>query len=108
MSSAGKRHMAAVAALGCVICRNEKLGPTPASAHHINCSTMGRKASDWEVIPLCPEHHQYADGTAKFKGHIAVHRGLKSFEARYGSERWLLAQVQRELGIGEYADLTTA
>jgi len=89
-----KAHLARVAALGCVVCRNEGLGETPAQAHHINCGTMGRKASDFETIPLCPTHHQYSG-----HGHIAVHDGLESFEARYGSERELLAQVLIELGI---------
>lgn len=92
-----KEHLAKVAALGCVVCRNEGLGASPASAHHINCKTMGRKASDFETIPLCPNHHQNADGTPKFYGHIAVHRSLKDFEARYGTERELLKQTLAEL-----------
>lgn len=99
MSKAEREHLARVAALGCCVCRNEGLGDTPASAHHINCGAMGRKASDFETIPLCPSHHQYADGTAKYGGHIAVHRGLESFEARYGTERELLEQTLRELGM---------
>lgn len=97
MSKAGRAHLAAVASLGCCVCRNEGLGPTPAHAHHINCATMGRKASDMETIPLCKIHHQEGDGAAKHHGHIAVHRGLESFEARYGRERELLAQTLREL-----------
>jgi hypothetical protein len=35
---------------------------------------MGRKALDTETIPLCPIHHQYGDGTAKYKGRIAASR----------------------------------
>lgn len=100
MSNAdGKRHMGRVAALGCVVCRNEALGESPANAHHINCHAMGRRAGDDETIPLCPVHHQYGDGTAKFDGHIAVHRSLGEFERRYGTERELLEQVRRELGV---------
>ena len=94
-----KRHLDRVAALGCVVCRNEGLGETPASAHHINCHAMARKASDYETIPLCPAHHQDADGTRKYGGHIAVHRGLETWEERYGTERELLAQTLRELGL---------
>ena len=97
MSKATREHLAKVAALGCVACRNEGLGETPAQAHHINCHAMGRKASDFETIPLCHPHHQEADGTAKFQGHIAVHRSLEDWEARYGTERQLLEQVLREL-----------
>lgn len=103
MSAAGKRHMARVAALGCVVCRNEGLGVTPASAHHINCATMGRKADDFETIPLCPVHHQDGDGTERFKGHIAAHKGLESFEARYGTEQEFLEQTLRDLGVNRKA-----
>jgi hypothetical protein len=92
-----RADLARVASLGCVVCRNENLGETPAHAHHINCGTMGRKASDFETIPLCPVHHQDGDGTPRYGGHIAVHRGLRAFEARYGKEQELLEQVRREL-----------
>lgn len=93
MKKANREHLARVVALHCIVCRNEGLGDTPATAHHINCGTMGRKASDFETIPLCPTHHQYSG-----HGEIAVHDGLESFEARYGTERELLEQTQRELG----------
>ncbi len=105
MSAAGRRHLSAVAALGCIVCRNAGMGATPATAHHINCQGWGMKSSDFETIPLCPIHHQYGDGTEKYKGHISVHRGLESFERRYGTERELLGQTLRELGV---AELTTA
>lgn len=92
-----KKHLGRVAALSCIVCRNEGLGPTPANAHHINAKTMGRKSSDFETIPLCPVHHQYGDGSARYQGQIAVHRSLREFEARYGTEAELLAQTLREL-----------
>ncbi len=57
---------------------------------------MGRKSSDFETIPLCPTHHQYSG-----HGEIAVHDGLESWEARYGTERELLIQTWDELGIDE-------
>jgi hypothetical protein len=85
-----------VAGLGCIVCRNAGLGATPASPDQINCRTIGRKASDFETIPLCPPHHQFADGSTRYQGHIAVHRGPKSFEARYGTEQELLAQTLRD------------
>jgi hypothetical protein len=90
----GKSHLARVAALTCVVCRNEGLGKTPAQAHHINCATMGRKSSDFETIPLCPTHHQYSG-----HGQLAVHDGPERWEARYGTERELLAQTLCELGV---------
>lgn len=97
MSMKEKLHMARVVSLGCICCRQVGLGKTQAQAHHINSKTMGRKSSDFEVIGLCPIHHMYGDGSDRFKGQIAVHRGLKSFEERYGKEKDLLAQTLEEL-----------
>ena len=86
-------HMWRVADLCCVVCRNEGLGNTPAMVHHIGNGTMGKRASNYETIPLCSEHHQHG-------GHgVAVHAGRKAFEARYGTEQELLEQTRRELGL---------
>ena len=52
MTAAGDRHMARVRELGCILCG------APASIHHINAHGMGMKASDFEVLPLCFQHHQ--------------------------------------------------
>ncbi len=80
--------MARVASLGCVVCRNLGFGPTPASVHHIRTGQgMSQRASNYLVIPLCPQHH--TDGG---KG-VAIHAGQQSFEAIYGSELDLLAQT---------------
>ena len=54
---------------------------------------MGKRASNHEVIALCPNHHRHG-------GHgVAVHAGRKAFEARYGTEKELLEQTRRELGV---------
>ena len=96
MGAIARKHLARVAALGCIVCKNNGFEDSPANAHHINCKTMGRKASDYETIGLCPTHHQYGG-----HGEVAVHESLADFEARYGTERELLAQVLGELGLGE-------
>lgn len=102
MGKAEQEHLARVRALTCIVCRRLGLGKTPASAHHINCKAMGKKASDYETIPLCPIHHQYGDGTRTFKGQIAVHKNKTEFERRYGTEQSLLAQTLKELeNVGE-------
>lgn len=97
MSSSTKaehEHMGRVAAIGCIVCRNLGLGDSPAAIHHIGNGTMGKRASNYEVIPLCPAHHQHG-------GHgVAVHAGRKAFEAKYGTERELLEQTRRELDGG--------
>ena len=93
-TKAERDHMGAVAALGCVVCRNLGFGETPAEVHHIGNGTLGKKASNFETIPLCDAHHRNG-------GHgVAVHAGRKTFEARYGTERELLEQTRRELDAG--------
>ena len=93
-TKAERDHMGAVAALGCVVCRNLGFGGTPAEVHHIGNGTLGKKASNFETIPLCDVHHRNG-------GHgVAVHAGRKTFEARYGTERELLEQTRRELDAG--------
>lgn len=46
--------MAAVAALGCAVCRIRDLGATPAQVHHLFNTDI---RSDFLVAPLCSEHH---------------------------------------------------
>jgi len=80
-----QQWMQKVAELGCILCRRLELGETPACLHHPK--TGGKRASNWDVIPLCPYHHQGKDG---------VH-GLsrRKFEAFYGvTEMELLQQVK--------------
>ena len=90
-----KEHMNRVASLGCICCLNMGLGETPAEIHHIGNGTMGKRASNYEVIPLCETHHRTGNiGTA-------VHAGRKSFEANFGSEQTLLKQVSGWLSLCE-------
>ena len=93
-TKAEREHMGAVAALGCVVCRNLGFGATPAEVHHIGNGAIGKKASNFETIGLCPTHHRNG-------GHgVAVHAGRKAFEANFGTERELLEQTRRELDAG--------
>lgn len=81
-----------VASLGCVVCRNLGLGPTPAQIHHIRDGQgMAQRASHYLVIPLCPLHH-----TGGVHGE-SFHAGPREFESKYGSEISLLAQTIREV-----------
>lgn len=83
----GRRHMLRVKELGCVICRNLGLGPTPADAHH--CFDTSDK-DDFLTVPLCREHHE---GKTGFHG-----MGERRFNATYKtSERRLIGQTYREL-----------
>jgi len=92
VTKAERDHLSRVASLGCICPLPDRLGMTrceaPAEIHHLLNGTIGRKASNFEVIPLCPYHHR----TGPF-GH-AVHNGTKTFEARYGSQREMLEAVK--------------
>lgn len=91
MSADGKKHMGRVAELGCCLCRRYGYGATPATVHHIRTGIgMGRRASDEETIPLCPEHHQGASG---------IHgMGRKAWEMYHGvTELELLDETRRLL-----------
>lgn len=57
---------------------------------------MGRKASDFQTIPLCPRHH--TDGGFG----IAFHAGKKTWQATYGTERELLSLTYRLLSERGY------
>jgi hypothetical protein len=78
-------HLALVAAMPCIVC-----GSRPVEVHHLrNGYGMGQRASDLETIPLCPAHHR--------TGPDAFHAGPRSFEARFGTERELLARTRARL-----------
>lgn len=91
MTKAEREHMNRVSALCCIACRNAGLGDSPAELHHIGNGTMGKRASNHEVIPLCHVHHR----TGGYG--VAVHAGRKAFEANHGTERDLLAQTLMEI-----------
>lgn len=72
-----KKHMRAVAELGCAVCRRMGYPGTPAELHHPRAGTGGgRRASHMDVIPLCPEHH---------RGNTGIHGlGTKGFPKHWG------------------------
>ncbi len=93
MTEDDKQHLDNVASMGCIVCCNLGLGETPAEIHHIGNGTMGKKAGNHEVIPLCHIHHRTGNNG------VAVHAGRKSFEANFGTEQELLAQTLNWLGL---------
>lgn len=92
MTKAAQLHKSRVAELGCILCLRLGIYDTPACLHHIREGQgMSQRASDWEVIPLCREHHQ---------GDTGIHGlGRRAFVKRYGvTERELLDHVLASLG----------
>lgn len=91
MSMAGKRHMARVARLPCVVCAHMGLTATgPVEVHHIRDGQgAAQRADDMLTIPVCVEHHRGASG---------IHGlGRKGFYARYKVGELDLLAVTLEL-----------
>jgi RecA-dependent nuclease len=88
--SAEQRHMARVAALGCILCRHLGYGETPAQVHHVREGQgVGQRANDFLTVPLCMEHHTGASG---------VHGlGTRGFERRYKLDELDLLALTLEL-----------
>lgn len=78
MSNSSKRYMSRVAECGCILCAHLGNPGTPAELHHPKEGVFAgcaQKASDWLVVPLCPEHH---------RGNSGLHGlGTKGFYTRY-------------------------
>lgn len=80
-------HMCRVKGLPCIICG----APPPSDAHHCIHDRYGtRKASDFEVIPLCKAHHQ--------DGPEAIHNGKETWRKKHGPDHGYLALVRKLMG----------
>ena len=80
--------MARVAALGCIVCRNEGFGHSQPTLHHVRI--RGAKTDNMKVIPLCPPHHLQQFGPDAF------HFDSRGWQERFGTQEELLEQI-REL-----------
>ncbi|MDX1810440.1 MAG: hypothetical protein R3240_00710 [Gammaproteobacteria bacterium] len=81
--------------LGCVVCRtihdieiHHTLSGSM-SEHGINVG-KGQKNNNWLVIPLCKNHHT---------GNEAIHRGVKTWEAKHGTQLEFLKTLSEFFGI---------
>ena len=94
-TAAEKRHMGKVAALGCYACRQNGFDDTPAELHHIRTGVgKGQRASNYQVIPLCPHHHRHGSHGE------AYHSGPKVWQERFGNELDIVEIINREVGHG--------
>ena len=89
MNKTEKGWMAAVADLGCIVCKNEGYGFVPCCVHHL--LSGGRRIGHLKTIGLCPSHHASGVKTAEF---CSRHPWAREFEKRYGTEENLLKQTQ--------------
>ena len=83
-------YLAKVASLPCCVC-----GAHPVEVHHIRTGCgMGQKAGDDQTLPLCPRHHR--------TGPDAFHAGPGEFQARHGSEAYLVEQTRLRLEMVDW------
>lgn len=92
-TAAESRHMAAVADLGCCVCRREFGVYSPAAIHHTDGKT--KPGAHMLVLPICQNHHQHGGYG------VALHAGRVEWERRYGTTAELLAWVEAELETGK-------
>lgn len=82
------RFMDRMGELPCIACQKDVRIEHVISLHHIDGRT--KPCAHFLVLPLCGPHHQQ-DDTDPF-GRISLHGRKATFQARYGTERELLAE----------------
>jgi Recombination enhancement, RecA-dependent nuclease len=90
MTKDEKKHLGKVAALGCVLCHLQGIQDSPSEIHHPRKGTgMAQRASHYDAIPLCPEHH---------RGKTGIHgMGVKAFTKHYDIDEAGLLHITRRL-----------
>lgn len=90
MTKDEKKHLDLISQLGCVVCARLGYGATPAEIHHPRKGTgLALRASHYDAIPLCVEHH---------RGQTGVHGlGTKGFAKRYGFDESDLLETTKIL-----------
>ena len=82
------RFMDRMGALPCIACRKDGWTNHAISLHHIDGRT--KPGAHFLILPLCAPHHQQDDTDPR--GRISLHGRKATFQARYGTERELLAE----------------
>lgn len=90
--AANKEHMGRVAQLPCAVCWRLGFTTHGVEVHHLRAGQGSLRGSDFDTLPLCPEHH---------RGKTGVHGlGTKGFPKHYGfTELDLLADTREKLGL---------
>ena len=88
-TAAAQRHMARVAAIGCIVCIRLGYGESPCNVHHIREGRIAR--DDFLTLPMCRVHHV---GAA-----MSIHMDKEPLLRALGvfSEFDLLADVMRRM-----------
>ena len=90
-TKAEKAWMDKIVRLGCIVCLIQGRGYVPPAVHHILKGS--RRQGHMQTIPLCqPGHHMYAP---KESGEVSRHPDKARFEAKYGTEEYLLERTRQ-------------
>jgi len=96
MNKAEAKHLERVAGFGCIACWLNGYYGVAAEIHHPRAGTgMGRKASHYDAIPLCPTHHRGIQHPV----YPSIHLDKMRFIEQFGTERDLLETLRVELGL---------
>ena len=94
-TKAEKRRMTAIAEIGCVCCRMDKMGFRPAEVHHL--LDGGVRRGHAFTVGLCDFHHRGVVGNgivfaspSLVSGGRDFEGGTKAFHAHYGTDDELL------------------
>lgn len=94
MTKDEKAHLARVADLGCMACRKLGYIGTLAEIHHPRAGVgKGQRASHYDAIGLCPEHHRGLMHPVV----PSIHLAKRAFIERFGTEAELLVEVRKLL-----------
>lgn len=87
MTKTERQHLNKVAALGCIACYKQETPGTPCEIHHPRAGTgLGRRASHYDAIGLCPAHHRGTMGLSV----PSIHGSKNAFIETFGTEAALL------------------
>ena len=90
MKKQEKDRLDKISQMGCFCCGR------PAEVHHIRLHTgLSIRPSNFDTIPLCEMHHRL--------GKDSIHLGKKLFIEKYGDEKMILKQVNKQLELMEDA-----
>lgn len=104
MNKADTKRMDIIHRLPCVACVQEGCHISPSEAHHIVDKGYRKHSGGHQAtIPLCEWHHRgeprlgFSAALMADKFGPSMARAKRAFVARYGTERELLARVDRLL-----------
>lgn len=95
MKKSEAKFQDAVRQLGCIICRLFHHVFSPCEIHHM--LSGGRRMGEMFVLGLCFLHHRSGRDDAEV---VSRDHNQSRFEARYGTEKSLLAKTQQMVMAG--------